>query len=335
MERAAPRQRFSALNIFYFLAGLALLIFLLRQIDFSTLLQLVVQIQPGALLLGGLAYLGKAGLRSYRIRKLNQASRLPLLKVLRLSLASSLASQLLPLKLGEFAYVYLLKKEHDSSLEQGLSSLLLLRIFDLLAIASLFIVASAFARISTSLAPYFYAVAALIGILAIGLAILLGISRLETPLTRLATGLGLVKFQSLGKLLARLDTLLATLRQYDLKTYFQATLLAWAEWAINFAVFYIILWGIGLPASWFETITAVTLSALASVLPINSFGNFGTQEAGWATAMLLAGYSRETALLSGFASHLLTLGYMLLFGGLAWLTYWAENLRTQANVVKD
>jgi len=174
----APRQRFSALNIFYFLAGLALLIFLLRQIDFSTLLQLIVEIQPVALLLGGLAYLGKAGLRSYRIRQLNQVSRLSLPRVLRLSLASSLASQLLPLKLGEFAYVYLLKKEHDSSVAQGLSSLLLLRIFDLLAIASLFIVASAFARISTSLAPYFYAVAALIGVLAVGLAILLGISRL-------------------------------------------------------------------------------------------------------------------------------------------------------------
>jgi hypothetical protein len=33
------------------------------------------------------------------------------------------------------------------------------------------------------------------------------------------------------------------------------------------------------------------------------------------------GFSRENAISSGFATHLLTLAHMLLLGGFSWLTY--------------
>ena len=68
------------------------------------------------------------------------------------------------------------------------------------------------------------------------------------------------------------------------------------------------------------------LPALASVLPVNSFGNFGTQEAGWASGMVLLGYSQQTALTSGFATHLLSLAYMLVLGGAAWISYLAGTV---------
>jgi len=105
------------------------------------------------------------------------------------------------------------------------------------------------------------------------------------------------------------------------------------EWSINFLMYHILLIGMGLAPHILDTVTGVAFAALASILPINSFGNFGTQEAGWATGMILAGYSQETALASGFATHLLSLGFMVVLGGISWLLYLFDSLQ-QKKVVQ-
>jgi uncharacterized membrane protein YbhN (UPF0104 family) len=125
----------------------------------------------------------------------------------------------------------------------------------------------------------------------------------------------------LRKLLLGLENFLTNLKQYKISEYLEWTALASIEWLINYAVFHVILLGIGLTPTFFDTVVSVTFASLASVLPINSVGNFGTQEAGWATGLILLGYSKEIAITSGFATHLLTLAYMLLLGGIAWLSY--------------
>ena len=99
-------------------------------------------VQPGYFLLGGLLYLVKTCLRALRFQRLNRQSKPSFAEMLRLVLASGLASQLLPLKLGEFAYIYLLKRSRRATISQGLSSLLIARLFDLLAVAVLFILVS-------------------------------------------------------------------------------------------------------------------------------------------------------------------------------------------------
>ena len=97
--------------------------------------------------------------------------------------------------------------------------------------------------------------------------------------------------------------------------------LAGLEWFVNYFAFHVLMLGIGMDPRFLDTVVCVTFAALASVLPLNSFGSFGTQEAGWAAGLLLMGYPRESAIASGFATHLLTLAYMILLGGLSWLTY--------------
>lgn len=324
MENAASKKRFAPLNILYFALGLGLLFLLLQQVDFSHLLQWVLQIQLSALLLGGVLYLGKALTRAYRATRLNQTALQSLPGMLRITLASSLASQLLPLKLGELVYVYLLKKDHNASVARGISSLLILRICDTLAISLLFIAVATLAEIPAELAPYFYSILAFIGLLGLVLILMLFVSRLERPFARFAAPR--LRFSILAHLWKLMDDLLAELRRYE-PEYLPSLLLSCLEWFFNFAMFYVVLHGIGLPLSFFATVVCVTFSALASILPINSFGNFGTQEAGWGSAMLLLGYPVDIAITSGFATHLLTLAYMLVFGGLAWLTYAAPGIR--------
>jgi uncharacterized membrane protein YbhN (UPF0104 family) len=129
------------------------------------------------------------------------------------------------------------------------------------------------------------------------------------------------KARFLAGLRTGLETLFSQLAAYSLRDVLSWSLLAGLEWFVNYFAFHVLLLGIGLTPDFYTTVVAVTFAALTSVLPLNSFGSFGALEAGWAAGLLLMGIPRETAVSSGFASHLLTLAYMLVFGGLSWLSY--------------
>lgn len=323
MKSPVSKKYFSAWNLLYFVLGLLVLFFLLRKIDFAGLMRLILNIQPGYLVLGGLIYLCKAGVRSARFTRMNARAHPSYLKMVRLSLATSLASQLLPLKLGELSYVYLLKKDLRSSIPQALSSLMVIRVFDLLAIALLFLGYSFATRLPANLSVYFYSILGFVGVLLFLILGLLLISRTGAGILDYVFRFALIKrIPFLRRLRRGLEGIFTELRQYSGREYLEWTALSVLEWAVNYAVYHVILLGIGLTPSLFDTVVAVTFAALASVLPVNSFGSFGTLEAGWATGLVLLGYPQEIAISSGFATHLLTLFYMLLFGGISWVSYW-------------
>lgn len=348
MSQATPRKYLSLWNLVTFALGLAVVIFLLRQINLQSLAQLILAIKPGYLLAGAGLYLIKALFRAYRFWRLrSQPTATPLAKpaakptakptakpmagftrMLRITLASSLASQVLPLKLGELTYVYLLKKERSASISQGLSSLLVVRLFDLLAIALLFIVFSLALRTPQSLTVAFGWILAFIGLLLGIITAVLVVARFDRKIFGFAGRFGkLQKFALFIRLRDGLSGIFGHLRQFRPSETLEWVALAAGEWLVNFMVFQVILLGMlpgipgmGLAPHFYDTVVSVTFSALASVLPINSFGNFGTQEAGWTAGLMLLGYAQPAAIYSGFATHLLTLAYMLVFGGVAWLS---------------
>jgi uncharacterized protein (TIRG00374 family) len=329
-----PARRISAWNIAFFILGLALLAGLLTQVDFSALLRQVLGVQPVYFLLGGLLYLVKTGLRALRYQRLNRQSKPALLEMLRLVLASSLASQLMPLKLGELAYVYLLRRGGRASVAQGVSSLLAARLFDLLAVALLFVLVTLAigGGALRELSVYFNAILVFILALLAAIAAILGGARYGQKILAWVFALPVLRERPLpfvDKLRAALENLLAELAAYSPRDIAEWSLLAGLEWFVNYGAFHVLLLGIGLTPRFFDTVVCVTFAALASVLPLNSFGSFGTQEAGWAAGLLLMGYSRESAIASGFATHLLTLAYMLLLGGISWMTYLGPQGRAQ------
>ena len=334
MTIPASRKPLSPAKIVSFLAGLAVLSLLFSQINFQDLSRLLFTIQPLHLFLGGVLYLGKASIRSYRTVQLNRNSGLSLIRVLRLTLASSLASQVLPFKLGELSYVYLLKKEQQSSITQGLSSLALLRIFDVLAVSILFLAISTGEGLPGYLSAYYVPLLLFIGGILLFLGIWVLVSRQKGFVSAEKIRITRVFSQPVAKIIHSIEQLTTSLKQYKSAEYPGFIILACLEWLVNYAVFHIILVGMDFSPTFFVTVVSVSFSILASVLPVNSLGNFGTQEAGWATGMVLMGFSRVDAIASGFATHLITLGYFLLLGGFAWLSYWTES-RTRAKVSDD
>lgn len=322
MSQPIPRKYVSPLNVIYFVLGLFLLIVLLRQIDFQNLLRLLAGIQPVYLVLGGAIYLLKSAVRAMRFWQINARVRPSFLKMLRLTLASSLASQLMPLKIGEFAYIYLVKSEFDFPLSQGLSSLMVVRIYDMLAISVLFLAACLGFGLPDSFSGYFYPILGFVGLL---LVLLVSIVYAGRPILYFLRAViqrtFLRTIHIVDRLLQGGERVFGELSRFRAKDTAWLTAYPLAEWGINFAMYHVFLIGLGFDPHFLDTVTGVAFAALMSVLPVNSFGNFGTQEAGWATGLILAGYPREAALTSGFATHLLSLGFMVLMGGSAWISY--------------
>jgi glycosyltransferase 2 family protein len=326
MDASSIKKRLSPWNIAGFTLGLLLLVFLLRQINLQQLLQLVGSIQPAYLLLGGLLYFAKAVVRSLRFMRVNQSIPSHFMRMLRLTFATSLASQVLPLKIGELSYVYLLNKDYRASVPTGLSSLLVIRLVDLLSISLLFIAITLGVGIPADLAVYFRAILVFMAVL---LVMIVGLLLLPGRDLRFLSAIPrpgpLAEWEHkplVQKVMHGIQNFLAGLEQYRATQYLEWTGLGCLEWLINYAAFYVLLLGIGMQVTFFATVVCVTFAALASVLPLNSFGSFGPMEAGWATGLVLMGYPPDIAITSGFATHLLTLGYMLVFGGLSWVSYY-------------
>jgi glycosyltransferase 2 family protein len=322
MEKPTSRKYFTPLNLLYFVLGLGLLTILLLQIDFQNLLRSITSIPLTYLLLGGLIYLAKTLARSFRFWRINQRMKPSYLKMVRLTMASSLASQLLPLKLGELTYVYLVKKDFKTSVPQGLSALVVIRIFDLLAISLLFVLAALVFGLPAGASIYFsYVLAFMAALVLILLVMILAGDFLSKMLNLLVRRTVLHKIRLVVRLQEGIDNTLFEIRQYRGKEYAELLVYPLIEWGINFVMYHVLLLGMGLTPHFFDTVIGVAFAALASVLPINSFGNFGTQEAGWATGLILVGVSQDAALTSGFATHLLSLAYMLVMGGASWISY--------------
>jgi uncharacterized membrane protein YbhN (UPF0104 family) len=84
---------------------------------------------------------------------------------------------------------------------------------------------------------------------------------------------------------------------------------------------YWLLQAFNTPLSFWGTVFASTLTIVATLLPIGTLGNFGTQEVAWTLGLTLLGVDRDSAITSGFSTHLVGFALAGLFGLIgAWLS---------------
>lgn len=306
-------------NVLFFLIGLFLIVFLLRQINLIELQKQILGISWEFLLAGGGLYFLKACLRAFRLNRLSSELVMPYGRVLRLSLATSLATQTLPLKLGEFSYVYLLKREKDTPTAQGFSALIVVRFIDLLAVGLIYLALTLTFDSQNSIAQVEQAIIFL-GLLIGGLGILMLISYIS-PKILLINNQNKKIENTLSPLLNWLQKFFSYFRAYNSAQFAQWLILALIEWICNYSMFHVLLLGMNIPLTFFHTSTAVTFAAIASALPVNAIGSFGSQEVGWIAALIMLQVETQIAISTAFSTHILSLGYIIFFGGVAWLSY--------------
>jgi uncharacterized protein (TIRG00374 family) len=326
--------------------GVVFLLFRLTDVSPSLVLETLRGVSPGALALGLALHVGTYLLRCIRLRLVLHSARPPFGSLFDIVAVHNLMNHVLPFRTGELSYVYLIRSMHGVPVAEGLGTLAICRIMDLMAFALYYPLAitllwlqgfrfpSYVWPVLWSVAPLFFLLAALLAVLSLRGRALVGLLRRVCGRGRLAGG----RWQH--RILEKLEEAALSFEHLGArKVYLGAFAVSLAILGLIYFNSYILLAGMGYPMGILLVVFCSTLASLGLLLPLYSFGGFGTLEAGWTVGCLMAGFSKEMGMASGLTFHLIALGYVTLMGlyGLARLgrAGWAGSLSLTRRAGKE
>ncbi len=240
--------------------------------------------------------------------------------------ALSFLNNTLPSRGGELSFPYFMRTRHDIAVGESSAALLVARLFDLVAVAALFVLFALFQR--ARLTPTASTVIALTGgVLALGLGLLLLLpwvgERALVFLRRIAA-----RFRLEGRgwgraLLAFAERAVEALMALRSPRRYLATL-GWSLliWLTLFAWLHAFVRALGFNYAFPQVVVGATFAVLAKSIPfLPTVGGFGPHEAGWALGFSLLGMENDTAILSGFTVNLLTVATSAMLGGTTLLLF--------------
>lgn len=316
--------------LFSIFISVGIILFLLTQISLHDLLSLLKTMDPIWGAWGALGYILALLFRALRFKWLIHSRDIPLSDLIRISVLHNVSLMILPSKLGELSYPYLLNKMRGMTLTEGLASLIASRVYDFFTVLILFLFSSiGFQR--------FFSFNIFLIILLTGL--LIGLSFLvffymSSLLRLLATVWGIVinriglknnQFSHWGE--RKIRELAEDFKAIQArKTYFPVALTSLISWIMAYWMFYALLRGFGTNLPFLKVIFASTIALFGNALPISGLGNWGILEAGWTAGFILVGLSKETAIATGFGVHIAIFIIGIAIGSLCWVTLRSPNL---------
>jgi hypothetical protein len=329
LARSTPRSlggRFWAVFRWIIPLGtLAVLAFILRaKLSPEDLTQALANSAPEWLLVGLGFYALTNVLRAGRTACLLRWPRTRIASLVPAMFTVSMLNNVMPMRTGELSFPYLL---HELGVQwsRSLAVLLVVRLFDLLAVCLLFMLA-ALTQLSSLSGSARAVLVAAVGI-SIGLSIalaslsVLGQRVLDFLSARLSANSRLAAFWG-SRVCPPAEKAISALETIRSGPVYSTTLLySLFIWLATYGWFAAFLRGIGTPQGFGEVALGASFAVIAKSLPLSSFGGFGAHEAGWAFGFALLGQQVDMAIVSGLAVNVLTLVSSLLCGtaSLAWL----------------
>lgn len=281
--------------------------YLLRQVDPAELWEIFRRLHWPSI--GIYLLLSLAGLlcRSgrYSLILAGQAGYWPLLLA---TLIRNMFTDLLPARIGSLSFVYIATQRLGVPLQEGLAAFLLAFVFDFLALAPL--LALALLVVGGGLGGGWVVMAITGGALTLLslLAYLALIPSLELA-HRVAS-----RLQILSSAGQKLGETAASLRRVQARG-----VLGWVFGIsvgvrlFKFSAYYALLHGVLVSRGYtlstlhpLKVFLGVVGAEMSATLPIHSLAGLGTWEAAWTLGFTQLGFSKEIAILSGFATHLLS-----------------------------
>ena len=259
-------------------------------------------------------------LRALRFRMLIGEEAPGLAKLLPITSAYTLASLVLPAKLGEAAFVFYANRVGGVGAAQGVASLVVSRLLDLATLA----LSMALACLSLAAAgthPHLAWLAPLGLALLLVCALVFAASARGDLVVRLAAwlsrALGLGRTRLGERILSRAGEVSAALRAMgDRRRLVAASLVSLPAWLCVFLFCAVLARGLGLPPE--TTLAEATFGSgvaiATSLLPLSAFANFGTLEAGWVLGFGALGVGSKLAYATGVGLHLVQLGNAAILG---------------------
>jgi uncharacterized membrane protein YbhN (UPF0104 family) len=300
-----------------------LLSYLLRGIDARAIRDAALGAAPGPFAAFVSLYLLGVAARATRFWLL-LGRTVPFRLVAGITVVRNLFVDLLPARLGELTYVYLVTTRARRPVEDGVATMALAFLLDLVALSPLVLAALVVVGGGVSV-PLAVGVSASLAAVGIGAIVFAGpvvgyaADRLGEPrrsgrVQRLAAHLGVLR-QSLDR--ARAQRVLVP-----------AFLLSVVIRLCKYGGTYCLVLSLLLPLGYavgdlgiFRVFLGSMAAEVAAALPVHGLAGFGTYEAAWSLTLERLGYPREHAVISGLVSHAITQGleYLLGITALIWL----------------
>jgi uncharacterized protein (TIRG00374 family) len=319
-----PQKKFSGKGMLVsVLIALAIVLLLLKltNVSPSFILETLRGISPLVLLFGLVLHMVTYLLRSIRFRLLIHSARPSLASLFDIVTVHNLMNHVLPFRTGELSYFYLVRSLHGVPVAEGLGTLAICRIMDLMAFALFYPFAIIFLYLQGfsfppyvwpvlwTVVPLFFLLAALLVVLSVRGKALVGLLR---RFVGRSPGGG---SRWVDRVLEKLEEAAYSFQHLGAKRVYLGTfLLSLAIIGLLYVIIYILLVGMGYPMGLPLVIFCSTLASVGQLLPLYSFGGFGTLEAGWTVGCLMAGFSKEMGMASGLSFHIIALGYVSIMG---------------------
>lgn len=296
----------------------AIVALLLAQIDAGRAVDLIAGADLGALVIAALLTAALIAVRGWRFHLVFADA--PVVITSAAIGVQTLLNRIAPMRLGELSLPYLLKRATGAAMAPALVSLLLIRVVELAVIFALLAVAM-LARGAVDDPAWF---ALLCGLFALMVAVLANFRLALRVGTR--AGRWLARLTRLDRL-AAVDRAVASLERAaddarhlpggERLAVLALTLVALAG---QIGVFYAVCASLGVDIGVLALVQASCVTFVGSALPLPTVGSIGALEASWAAGFIWVGIDTETAILSGFATQVITLMFTAVLAlGCWWL----------------
>jgi uncharacterized protein (TIRG00374 family) len=299
--------------------SVALLAYLLLNLDWEILRVAFSDIHWGWLALALLAYLVNILLRALRFTNLIYSRPVKWIELVPVSALHNILMYLMPAKTGDVTYVFIAKDRLDLSLTEGTATLFAARFYDFSVVAAVLMVLLPFSKDQIPEWIFLPAVifCALILLGTIGIFAFLKFSKPNLDLVNL---LNETQPKTLQKIRAAWNKFIVGLREIQSHgAHGKVALITAGIWLCVYSNFYFAAKSMGLPVAFYHIAIISMVMIPLTLLPLQGFANIGTHEVGWTSVLVAFNYPYKTALAIAAGSHFVLLLSVLVSGGLAFL----------------
>ena len=299
--------------------------FLLKQIDLQQIPQTLSRLSIKALLIGFVCYCLLVLAKALRFRALlNLESRVH--QIFPILALHTFWGNILPMRTGDLSYVYLMQRRQKVDATQGIASLLVASLIDLVLLMGLVIATAWLLRPAlreTFSGRLLYLLPLLVGSSLIAIMVFVYVApnvcmrvaeRWTSPLLQLEVRpISWVVNKGL-EVLQQLTAFRSNRRYFEVWLYSLLCLII----RFGFQCYLVIEMGVDIPMT--EVLFALAFTNVFNLFPVQTVGNFGTTEFPFVWLLHHFGTSVEIATVTGFSLHILILFYCLPLGAYGALT---------------
>ncbi len=339
---------FRVLNIVIVVAfGVFLVYYLLNQVNISDIKQAFLGMYRPTLI-GALAIMLLSNFfRAYRKNILVGSDRIGMGDMFLVAMIRNAFNMVLPARTGELSYIYVLTRRFRFPLEIGVSTLMVVLIFDLAIVFSLIVISVIIVGIDTYFISSVSVILIAVALLAASLLILFYLANIiDLILIVYRKLLNRFKVQEkrfiyrVYKKLLDINNNLKIIR--GRKIYWKVYLSSIAIRVLKFTAYYLIIHAILVPMgysfselNYWVILLATVAAEISAVLPTHALAGFGTYEGAFALAFVILGFTGEIAIIVGFTYHLVVLLYTIMLGIIAMIIISMPFYRIKKNKLEE